>query len=92
MLFPFPPTGSLNGNSMFNAVYSKELKWLPKGSEFIQESDNPMAKPVTYTSFSSSQDSMPELSNNPVAPTEDNIIIAKLGPGQVRIFYCQVFV
>lgn len=67
-------------------VYSKELKWLPKGSEFIQESDNPTAKPITYTSFSSSQDSMPEFSNNPVGPTEDNIIIAKLGPGQVRIF------
>ncbi|KAF5728477.1 RNA polymerase I subunit 43 isoform 1 [Tripterygium wilfordii] len=63
-------------------VYSKELKWLPKGSEFIQESDNPNAKPVTYTSFSSSQDSMPEFSNNPISPTEDNIIIAKLGPGQ----------
>lgn len=77
---------------MFNAVYSKELKWLPKGSEFIQESDNPNAKSVTYTKFSSSQDSLPEFSSNPIAPTEDNITIAKLGPGQVRLVDHLVFV
>ncbi|CAK7324484.1 unnamed protein product [Dovyalis caffra] len=62
-------------------VYSQELKWLPNGSEFAKESENPNSKPSTYTSFSCSQDSLPEFASNPISAMED-IIIAKLGPGQ----------
>ncbi|KAJ9182500.1 hypothetical protein P3X46_006491 [Hevea brasiliensis] len=63
-------------------VYSEELKWLPNGSEFIKESEKVDTKPSTYTSFSCSQNSLQNFSSNPISPTEDKIIIAKLGPGQ----------
>ncbi|XP_057765418.1 uncharacterized protein LOC130986144 [Salvia miltiorrhiza] len=67
-------------------VKSDELKWLPNGSEFVlsAEKSNPdsTAKAKTYTSFSSSQDSLPEFVNNPIAPKHDDIILAKLGPKQ----------
>ncbi|XAR56809.1 DNA-directed RNA polymerase [Bertholletia excelsa] len=67
-------------------VKSNELKWLPKGSEFPLATDNSTLnsslKPKTYTSFSCSQDSLPEFSNNPIAPKHPDIIIDKLGPGQ----------
>ncbi|KAJ4725313.1 DNA-directed RNA polymerases I and III subunit like [Melia azedarach] len=65
-------------------VKSNELKWLPNGSELLLESkpdSNPESKPRTYTSFSCSQDSLPEFSNNPISPMLD-ITIARLGPGQ----------
>ncbi|XP_068642248.1 uncharacterized protein [Aristolochia californica] len=63
-------------------VLSKDLKWLPNGSELQLESTNPSAKPQTYTKFSCSQDSMPEFSNDPIGPKDEDIILAKLGPGQ----------
>ncbi|KAM3322977.1 hypothetical protein CQW23_03083 [Capsicum baccatum] len=67
-------------------VLSSELKWLPNGSELILATESPAShsstKPKTYTSFSSSQDTLPEFSNNPIAPKDADIIIAKLGPGQ----------
>lgn len=65
-------------------VKTNELKWLPNGSELPLETkpdSNPLSKPRTYTSFSSSQDSLPEFSNNPIRPMLD-ITIARLGPGQ----------
>lgn len=62
-------------------VYSQELKWLPNGSEFAKESEKPDSKPSTYTSFSCGQDSLPEFAGNPISTLED-IILAKLGPGQ----------
>lgn len=71
---------------------SDELKWLPNGSEFIRstEKSNPdlTSKIKTYTSFSCSQDSLPEFANNPIAPKHDDIILAKLGPGQVFMVFC----
>lgn len=75
-----------NGNAVFTAVKTNELKWLPNGSELPLETkpdSNPLSKPRTYTSFSSSQDSLPEFSNNPIRPMLD-ITIARLGPGQVK--------
>lgn len=75
---------------VFNAVKSNELKWLPNGSELLLESkpdSNPELKPRTYTSFSCSQDSLPEFSNNPISPMLD-ITIARLGPGQVKVSLC----
>ncbi|PIN09740.1 RNA polymerase I and III, subunit RPA40/RPC40 [Handroanthus impetiginosus] len=67
-------------------VKSNELKWLPNGSEFIRSTEKSTAdstsKTKTYTSFSCGQDSLPEFSDNPIAPKHDDIIIAKLGPGQ----------
>lgn len=69
------------------AVLSSELKWLPNGSELMLPTESlassSMAKPKTYTSFSCSQDTLPEFSNDPIAPKDADIIIAKLGPGQV---------
>ncbi|KAJ4952947.1 hypothetical protein NE237_029779 [Protea cynaroides] len=67
-------------------VKTDELKWLPNGSQFLipteNHTSNPSSKPKTYTSFTCSQDSLPEFSNSPIAPKHEDIIIAKLGPGQ----------
>ncbi|PRQ35101.1 putative DNA-directed RNA polymerase [Rosa chinensis] len=67
-------------------VKSKDLVWLPNGSNFALESEgsssNSSSKPKTYTSFTCSQDSLPEFSSNPVGPTDGDITIARLGPGQ----------
>nr|GMC53409.1 DNA-directed RNA polymerases I and III subunit rpac1 isoform X1 [Ipomoea batatas] len=68
------------------SVKSSELKWLPNGSEFVLATENSASssasKPKTYTSFSCSQDSLPEFSNNPIAPKYPDITIARLGAGQ----------
>ena len=75
--------------AMIDAVKAKDLKWLPKGSEFYLESEdsnsNSSSKSKTYTSFTCSQDSLPEFSNNKIGFKEplDDINIARLGPGQV---------
>lgn len=65
-------------------VKSDKLKWLPNGSEFLLENSasNTTSKPKTYTSFNCSQVSLPEFSKNKIAPTHDDILIDKLGPGQ----------
>lgn len=65
------------------SVKSKDLEWLPNGSEFIMASSNESAKPQTYTSFSCSQDSLPEFMKNPIGPVYDDITIDRLGAGQV---------
>lgn len=79
---------------MCNAVKSDELKWLPNGSELIKESRNATSdsssKPDTYTYFACSQDTLPEFAKNPIALKYPDIIIAKLGPGQV-CFICLFF-
>jgi DNA-directed RNA polymerase I and III subunit RPAC1 len=54
------------------AVLSKDLVWLPTGSEMPEE---------TGCRFSSSQDGMFE---DPPRDVEQNILLAKLRPGQVR--------
>lgn len=77
-------------DAMNNAVKANDLKWLPNGSEFLLESgdsnSNSTSKPKTHTSFSCSQDSLPEFSNNPIGfkGKLNDIIIAKLGSGQVH--------
>ncbi|XP_027336559.1 DNA-directed RNA polymerases I and III subunit RPAC1 [Abrus precatorius] len=65
-------------------VKSDKLKWLPNGSELLCEDAKPNAgsKPKTFTSFTCSQDSLPEFSSDPLRPTDLDIILAKLGPGQ----------
>ena len=70
-----------------HAVKSDQLSWLPNGSELISEDAKPSAssKPKTFTSFSRSQDSLPEFSSNPLGPKNLDIILAKLGPGQVTL-------
>lgn len=65
------------------AVKSDQLQWLPNGSELEMASPNPSAKPKSYTSFTRSQDSLPEFSTKPITLKHDDIIVAKLGPGQV---------
>ncbi|CAN6556127.1 unnamed protein product [Malus baccata var. baccata] len=74
------------GTAYFTYVKSKELIWLPNGSEFPLESQDTKpessSKQKTYTSFTCSQDSLPEFSDNPIDPTSGDIIIARLGPGQ----------
>ncbi|KAI6691667.1 uncharacterized protein LOC115689603 isoform X1 [Syzygium oleosum] len=64
-------------------VTSNDLKWLPKGSEFLKTSESltSTSKPETYTLFTCSQDSKPEFAGNPISVYPD-IIIAKLGFGQ----------
>lgn len=71
-----------------SAVKSDKLKWLPNGSELPCEDVKPNAgsKPKTFTSFTCSQDSLPEFSNNSIGLTYSDIILAKLGPGQVTFF------
>lgn len=80
-----------DNNGIIVAVKTDELKWLPSGSDFLLETkevpSNPTSKPKTYTSFSCSQDSLPELSANPIGPKHPDIIIAKLGPGQVKLLF-----
>ncbi|KAL5698430.1 hypothetical protein ACHQM5_029465 [Ranunculus cassubicifolius] len=67
-------------------VKSDELRWLPGGSSFEVDTQNPSSnqksKSKTYTSFSCSQDSLDAFANNPIGPKHKNIIISKLGPGQ----------
>ncbi|XP_078439656.1 uncharacterized protein LOC144709880 [Wolffia australiana] len=63
-------------------VVSDQFKWLPNGSELEMSSPNPSAKPKSYTSFTCSQDSLPEFSDNPIRLKHKDIMIAKLGPGQ----------
>ncbi|KAH6786287.1 RNA polymerase I subunit 43 [Perilla frutescens var. hirtella] len=67
-------------------VKSGDLQWLPNGSGFVRstEKSNPdsTSKTKTYTSFSSSQDSLPEFVDKPIAPKHDDIVLSKLGPGQ----------
>lgn len=78
-----------------NAVMSNALKWLPNGSEFILSTEkstlDSTSKTKTYTSFNCSQGSLPEFVNNPIVPKHGDIIVAKLGPGQV-CFNVQCFV
>ncbi|XP_047327758.1 DNA-directed RNA polymerases I and III subunit rpac1 [Impatiens glandulifera] len=68
------------------SVKTDELIWLPNGSEFElpteKSTSDSTVKPKTYTSFTCSQDSILEFANNPIAPTNSNIVLAKLGPGQ----------
>lgn len=65
---------------------SDELKWLPNGSELIlateKSASESTSKPKTYTNFKCSQASLPEFSDNPIAPKDPDIILAKLGAGQ----------
>ncbi|CAA7032761.1 unnamed protein product [Microthlaspi erraticum] len=64
-------------------VLTEELIWLPNGSEMVKESgESTSSKPKTFTSFSRSQDSFPEFAENPISPSNLDILIAKLGPGQ----------
>ncbi|KAL0353494.1 UNVERIFIED_CONTAM: DNA-directed RNA polymerases I and III subunit rpac1 [Sesamum angustifolium] len=75
-------------------VKSNELKWLPHGSEFILGTEkaavDSTSKTKTYTSFNCSQDSLPEFVNNPIAPKHDDIILAKLGPGQIVFLVSEI--
>lgn len=68
-----------------NSVKSDKLKWLPNGSELLMSSHKPSEKPKSYTSFSCSQASLPEFSKNPPGIKHGDIIISKLGPGQVNL-------
>ncbi|KAF1865711.1 hypothetical protein Lal_00021710 [Lupinus albus] len=54
-------------------VKPSDLKWLPNGSE----------NGGSQTSFSCSQDSLSQFSNNPPRPEDLNMIFAVFGPGQV---------
>ncbi|KAK1297771.1 DNA-directed RNA polymerase II subunit RPB3-B [Acorus calamus] len=63
-------------------VKSDQLKWLPKGSELEMETGVKSSNKKKYTSFSCSQDTLPELSSKLIRVKHDDIIIAKLGPGQ----------
>ncbi|MCL7040808.1 hypothetical protein MKW94_006406, partial [Papaver nudicaule] len=63
-------------------VQSGQLEWLPNGSQFMREKTTPGA-PAAITDFDCSQASMPGLADNPIRPRHPDIVITKLGPGQV---------
>ncbi|KAF9608965.1 hypothetical protein IFM89_012142 [Coptis chinensis] len=67
-------------------VKSDELQWLPHGSGFLVETENPQliqkSGSKTYTSFGRSQAEMSDFESNPIGPKHEDIIIAKLGTGQ----------
>ncbi|GKA52630.1 DNA-directed RNA polymerases I and III subunit RPAC1 isoform X1 [Tanacetum coccineum] len=72
------------GSGERRTVYSHDLKWLPSGSQYLlptESTTDPSSKPKTYTSFTSSQESLPEFSENPITIMPE-IILSKLGPGQ----------
>ncbi|KAL4554677.1 hypothetical protein LXL04_037279 [Taraxacum kok-saghyz] len=74
------------GSGERRTVFSHDLQWLPFGSEYALPTENPSdpnsnTKPKTYTSYTFSQDTLPEFSSNPITVTP-GIIISKLGPGQ----------
>lgn len=70
---------------------SDDLDWLPNGSEFVLSTENSTpesnTKTQTYTSFNCSQESLPEFVNNPIGPKDKDILIAKLGAGQVWLMW-----
>ncbi|KAK7255364.1 hypothetical protein RIF29_28773 [Crotalaria pallida] len=73
-------------NKEDKTLKSDELEWLPNGSALPAEDSkakqNVDSKPKTFTSFSCSQDSLPEFSSNPPRPTYLDIKLARLGAGQ----------
>lgn len=73
-----------------DSVKSNELKWLPNGSEFSLETSaaKSTSKPRTYTSFHTSQETLHDFSKKPIAPCHPDIILSKLGPGQVMLLTC----
>ncbi|XP_074568242.1 uncharacterized protein LOC141824808 [Curcuma longa] len=73
---------SCKKDSPRNTVKTDQLKWLPNGSELEMATLDKSAKVKSYTSFSCSQDSLPEISKKPLGIKHDDIIIAKLGAGQ----------
>ncbi|KAG6516998.1 DNA-directed RNA polymerases I and III subunit RPAC1-like isoform X2 [Zingiber officinale] len=64
------------------SVKSDQLKWLPNGSELEIATLDKSSKVKSYTSFSCSQNSLPEISKKPLGVKHDDIILAQLGPGQ----------
>ncbi|GBG91118.1 hypothetical protein CBR_g51921 [Chara braunii] len=63
------------GERVINSrVYSSELKWLPKGSEY------PPEQKQKFTAFSASQEE--KFADDPIQPFYSDIILAKLRPGQ----------
>lgn len=70
------------------AVKSDQLKWLPEGSQLHKETPSLSAEPKTYTSFSGNQ---LEVSKKPLGVKYKDIILAKLGPGQVLFDSCPLY-
>lgn len=62
---------------------SKDLEWLPEGSQLSMASPAQSGdKKKTFTSFSQSQK---EILEKPLGVKFDDITIARLGPGQVTL-------
>lgn len=66
---------------------SDTLKWLPNGSELIAEGTKSAADPAPKTFTTFNQKSLPKFSKDP-APYNLDVIVAKLGPGQVTSLLC----
>lgn len=65
--------GGKHEDNEYGKVKSKDLKWLPGGSEIPEE---------TGVRFTVSQDTLEEFERAPVRPVHDDILIAKLSSGQ----------
>ena len=62
-------------------VYSKDLVWLPAGSELNKEDlEREKGLPTTYSNFSESQEI--KFGKNGIKTVHDDILLAKLVPGQ----------
>ncbi|XP_057745793.1 uncharacterized protein LOC130963706 [Arachis stenosperma] len=59
---------------------SSTRSWVEEGDEYAKPSAS--SKPKTFTSFTCSQESIPEILSNPIGPKYLDIILAQLGPGQ----------
>ena len=67
-------------NTILNwrVVYSKELQWLENGSEWPPDATK------KFTAFSSNQKDLRGMAEAPPKSHYDDIVLAKLRPGQVR--------
>jgi DNA-directed RNA polymerase I and III subunit RPAC1 len=66
------------------AVKSSDLKWLPEGSQLSMASPGQSGnKQKTFTSFSQSQND--DTLQKPLGVKVTDIVIARLGPGQVCV-------
>ena len=63
----------MRGELINEKVYTNQLEWLPKGSEYPPEEEN------KFTSFTQAQD---EFVDDPISPTQGDILLAKMVAGQ----------
>ncbi|KAJ8470673.1 hypothetical protein OPV22_025016 [Ensete ventricosum] len=69
-------------------VKSNQLKWLPNGSELQMTTYDSSAKAKSYTSFSCSQDSLPEFSKKPLGVSFPLELLSDIQNLLLIIYHC----